>query len=195
MHGLINLAIELFLRETYGLGVWSTIARRAGLEFDRFEAMMIYDPAVTTTVIQAAADVLNRPLDALMEDVGTFLVSPRAGERLRRLMRYGGGSFVDFLHSLEELPDRARLALPDLVLPQLEVEDLAQGEFCLRATPPFPGAGYILLGLLRSMADDYGALALLDLQDRSDGCEEIMISLLDVAHAEGRGFDLAAGIR
>ncbi len=195
MHGLINLAIELFLRDTYGADLWSSVARKAGLGFDRFESMLTYDPALTAAVTAAAADVLQRPLDAVMEDVGTFLVSPRAGERLRRLMRFGGSSFVDFLHSLEDMPDRVRLALPDLILPQLELQDRGSGDFRLRGVPPFPGAGHVLLGLLRAMADDYGALALLDLQADADGSETILISLLDVAHATGRGFDLAAGVR
>ncbi|MFN4131339.1 MAG: heme NO-binding protein, partial [Paracoccaceae bacterium] len=127
------------------------------------------------------------------EDLGTALVSHRDRDGLRRLLRFGGVSFRDFLHSLEELPDRARLALPDLHLPNLHLEDRGAGQFALVATPPFAGSGYILIGLLRAMADDYGALVLLDMAAPQAGADVISIHLLDEAHSEGRRFDLAMG--
>jgi hypothetical protein len=40
-------------------------------------------------------------------------------EPLRRLLRFGGGTFEEFLVSLEELPDRARLAMPELEMPEI----------------------------------------------------------------------------
>ncbi len=59
----------------------------------------------------------------LLEDLGTYLVSHPNVQGLRRLLRFGGAGFIDFLHSLDELHDRARLAVPDLDLPQLELRD------------------------------------------------------------------------
>ena len=47
--------------------------------------------------------------------------------------------------------------------------------------------------MLRAMADDYGALVLLDYAEPQDGLETVAIRLLDAAHAEGRRFSLAAG--
>ena len=40
MHGLINRAIERFIRDTYGRDVWALIVARAGLGFSEFEAML-----------------------------------------------------------------------------------------------------------------------------------------------------------
>lgn len=194
MHGLVNRAMERFLRETYGAVAWQQIVARAALPFDSFEALMIYDPALTRAVVAAAAHVLDRPADALMEDMGTYLVSHRSGERLRRLLRFGGVGFRDFLHSLEELPARARLALPDLKLPDMRLFDLGGGEFTIGTTVPFPGAGYVLMGLLRAMADDYGSLVVLDMAAQGAAGDVIRIQLLDEDYAEGRRFDLAAGL-
>jgi hypothetical protein len=194
MHGLVNRAMERFLRETFGAAAWQQIAARAGLPFDSFEALMIYDPALTHAVVAAAAQVLDRPLDTLMEDMGTWLVSHHSGERLRRLLRFGGVGFRDFLHSLEELPARARLALPDLKLPDMRLVDLGGREFTLSTTAPFPQAGYVLMGLLRAMADDYGSLVLLDMAGQGAVGDVIRIQLLDEDFAEGRRFDLAAGM-
>ena len=193
MHGLINRAIENFLRDRHGPDVWQRVVRRANLHFDSFEPLLTYDPGLTEAVLREACGELGLPRDTVLEDMGTALVSHRDREGLRRLLRFGGVTFRDFLHSLEELPDRARLALPDLCLPDLRLEEGGAGRFTLMATPLFAGAGYVLIGLLRAMADDYGALVLLDVASSSEDRDVISIHLLDESHAEGRRFDLAFG--
>jgi hypothetical protein len=191
MLGLINRALENFLKERHGPGLWQRVVRRACLPFDSFEPLLIYDASLTDAVVDAACIELGLPRDLVLEDMGTALVSHRNRDVLRRLLRFGGVTFRDFLHSLEELPDRARLALPDLSLPDLRLEDGGGGRFTLFAAPPFAGAGFVLIGLLRAMADDYGALVLLDMAAPVDARDAISIHLLDESHAEGRRFDLA----
>lgn len=193
MQGLINRAFENFLRQRHGQALWQRVVDRANLGFDSFEPLLSYDPALTDAVISAACQELGRTRESVLEDMGTALVSRRESDGLRRLLRFGGVSFRDFLHSLEELPDRARLALPDFHLPSLRLEDMGGGQFALHAVPPFAGAGFILMGLLRAMADDYGALVLLDMSPSKSGGDVIFIHLLDESHSEGRRFDLAMG--
>lgn len=188
MLGLINSAIEGFLRETYGTGRWREVQRRAGFGFDRFEPLMTYDPATTDILLAAATGVLERPRDALLEDMGHWLVAARSGGRLRRLLRFGGVGFLDFLQSLEDLPARARLALPDLDFPPLHLAEAEAGFFRLSFAEPFAGAVAVLSGVLRSMADDYGALVLIDWDSAAEAT--ITIHILSEDHGEAREFDL-----
>ena len=116
MHGLINRSIQCFLRDTYGDRIWVEVSDAAGLRFDGFEAMLTYEDALTGAVLSAAAQRLGRPRDGVLEDLGTYLVSHPNLEALRRLLRFGGVNFVDFLNSLEDLPEHGRLGLPDLEL-------------------------------------------------------------------------------
>lgn len=191
MHGLINRSIQSFLRDSYGPAVWSAVLRQAEIGFDSFEPMLDYPGELTDRILQAACTTLARPRDGLLEDLGTYLVSHPHLEAVRRLLRFGGVSFVDFLHTLDDLPDRARLALPDLDLPELILNDQAPGLYRLRCSPLVDGAGHVVVGLLRAMADDYGALVLLEHQGREGAYEVIVINLLDHRFSEGRKFDLA----
>lgn len=191
MHGLINRSIQCFLRDTYGAVIWGHVAREARLGFDSFEPMLNYDPALTEAVVQAASVILGRPRETLLEDLGTYLVSHQNLEPLRRLLRFGGVGFVDFLHSLEDLPERGRLALPDLDLPNLGMTEQGDGNFVISVSGLFPGIGHVIAGLLRAMADDYGALALLDHRGQSEEAEQVAVQLLDQSFAAGRRFDLA----
>ena len=193
MHGLTNSAIECFVRDTYGVDAWHDIVRRANLAEPSFEAMLTYEDAVTDSVIAAAVARLDKPRDAVLEDLGTYLVSHPKTEALRRLLRFGGETYTEFLHSLDELPGRARLAVPDLDLPVLELEDGGEeGVWLLHCRYRLAGYGYVLAGILRALADDYGALVLLDMVEQIEGCETLSIALHDPAFTEGRRFELVA---
>ena len=194
MHGLINRSLQCFLRDTYGLKAWDAIVREARLDFNAFEAMLTYDDALTDRVINAAALLLHRPRETLMEDLGHYLVSHESQTSLRRLLRFSGVNFADFVNSLEELPERGRLALSNLDVPDLELSDHGAGHFSLRCKAPLRGVGHILVGLLRAMADDYGALVLLDNLGTEGACEVISIQIADQAFNEARPFSLGMAV-
>ena len=190
MHGMVNRALQGFLTTTYGEDVWAEVRSQAGLPFTDFEAMLDYPDALTLACFEAACQVLHKHPNALLEDVGTWLVTDEHLEPLRRLMRFSGASFLDFLQSLDELGNRGRLAVPDLAMPQIELDQLDAATFRIRARWSLPGIAPILMGCLRAMADDYGALAFLRLGGIERGVECLDVRLLDSAFSEGRSFDL-----
>ena len=110
-------------------------------------------------------------------------------------MRFGGTSFIDFLYSLDDLPARVRLAVPELTLPQMELREHGRRSFSFVVKSEDtrkPWFGHVMVGLLRAMADDYGALVVLEHMGASPGREIIAIMLLEAAYTEGRAFDLGA---
>ena len=193
MHGLINRSIQSYVSDNYGTDLWTAAAQAAGLEFTDFEAMLSYDDALTPRVLDAVANVLERPRAEVMEDIGTYLVSHPGFEAVRRLLRFGGVNFEDFLLSLDDLPDRARLAVADLHLPRIELREHAEGQFSLICDAPVSGYAHVMMGVLRVMADDYGALALLDHTGGGQGVETLAITLVASRYSEGRDFQL--GVR
>lgn len=196
MNGLINRAIEWFMRDTYGDVLWAGVVEALDLAEAAFEPLMPCDPAVTERLIAALAARLERAPDDLLEDLGTYLVSHPRAEAVRRLLRFGGVDFSDFLHSLEDLPGRARLAMSDLDLPEIGLHAEGPGLYRVEVGRRAAGdlrVGPVLIGVLRAMADDYGALVLLDHRGSDARREHIEVRLLDEAHAHGRAFDLGAG--
>jgi len=196
MNGLINRAIDRFARDTYGDALWEEEIDRLGIDETAFEPLMPCDPSITARIVTVLAGRLARMPDELLEDLGTYLVSHPRSEAVRRLLRFGGVDFAEFLDSLEELPDRARLAMPDLDLPPIALY-LHEGGVCrvelgISATAGMR-FGPVLVGVLRAMADDYGALVLLDYRGADARREIIEVRLLDEAFARGRSFDLGAG--
>ena len=196
MHGLVNRAMERFVRDTYGREVWIETIRRLDLGYTEFEAMMTYEPQVTKKVLTALGQRLDKAVPELLEDIGTYMISHPNIEAPRRLLRFGGVDFVDFLHSLDDLPERARLAVADLDLPLLELRDHGEGSYSLNvglSEHHDLRLGHVVMGVLRAMADDYGALVFLEHRGASAGREVILIRLLETAFASGRSFELGVG--
>jgi len=188
MHGLIGRAVECFVRDTYGKQVWTSAIRHSQGEVFRFESMWSYEPHVISNAVDACARELDRSRDEFLEDVGTYLVSHTTTQGLRRLLRFGGVNFVDFLQSLDDLPARARMAVPDLLLPELELHQIGATQFTLYIRSPEFDFSHVVLGALRGMADDYGALVVLESKGASTLGEMIAVEMLTVEHSDGGSF-------
>ncbi len=192
MHGLALRTIQLFVTDCFGNEKWVAVAEKAGHNLYSVEAMLDYDAQTAQDTLAALEHVLARPLPDVLEDLGTYLVSHPNVEAVRRLLRFGGVNFEDFLHSLDDLPDRARLALEDLELPKIELREHAARNYTLTCQSPQTGWGHVLMGILRTMADDYGALAMVEHTGARKGSETLSITLLEPEFSEGRDFDLGA---
>lgn len=204
MHPLINRSIFCFLRDTYGVGTWRRVALSVGLMPDAAEALMAAGGDEAERLVAAAAEDLGKPQAVLLEDMGTYLVSHPNAEAVRRLLRFSGETFEEFLHSLEDLPGRARLAVNDLVLPAMDV--LEEGDSIYRVRVPSADRGFqsVLTGVLRAMADDYGALVMLETEERAEVAagegeaelrSSILVTLHDSMFAEGKHFELSGAGR
>ena len=190
MHGMINRLLQSFVQNSYGQETWEQVVDRSGVGVQEFEAMLSYEDGTTEKLIAAVAEVLEKEPESVLEDIGTYVVSDPKLRATRRLLRFGGADFIEFLHSLDDLRDRTRLAMPDLEVPDLRLEQLSSSRFQVLCKGPIEQAGFFLVGVLRAMADDYGALAVLAHNGERGGRELVEVELLDSRFSEGRQFDL-----
>lgn len=181
MHGIVNRGLQTYVSSIFSPEIWEDVCTDAGLKFFNFETMLTYDDSVTDRIIDATSTALNRTRSEILEDFGTFVVAEKELSVVRRLLRFGGDDFVEFLHSLEDVHGLTRVAMPDLAVPEFELERTGDDQFCLSYSFDKPGFGPVFLGLLRAMADDYGALVVIEHKDRcplDETCECFEISIL-----------------
>ncbi|MEM1430675.1 MAG: heme NO-binding domain-containing protein [Pseudomonadota bacterium] len=190
MNGLINRSVQCFVRDTYGEETWRVITRALGVGADGYEMLLDYPDDETDQLVAIAAAELGKDQQTFLEDLGTYLVSHETTRPIRRLLRFCGETFAELLHALHDLPSRAQLAMPGLVIPELEVREDQPGQFRIFVLADRQGWGDVLIGLLRAMADDYGALVLMERGAGSGAIAVIEVKLLDGRFAEGRDFAL-----
>ncbi|WP_112308766.1 diguanylate cyclase [Pseudogemmobacter bohemicus] len=192
MYGLLLRALQDYIQVTFDPESWDRIIAGSGTLPTGFEPLLPYKHEVLRHTLRLCAEELERPVSVILEDLGTWVIAAGYHGAARRLLRFCGADFADFLYSLGELPDRARLALPDLTLPDLSLEERGAGLFRLTCSNGLQELNWILLGALRAMADDYGALVLIEEENCPDGRTiALSIRLLESHFSEGRTFDLA----
>lgn len=186
MHRLVNRSIEVFLRDTYGDSLWNQVADVSGMDKGETPAGRPYTETRTCALVRAGASVLDKPAAELLEDLGAWLARV---EPIRRLLRFSGRDFREFLLNLGELPDHAHMVIPDLYMPQIEVASQGADGVLLHLPGDAEQWTSTFAGVIRAMADDYGALGLIEVE----GCA-VRVRILDGSFTEGRDFHLASAI-
>lgn len=175
MYGLIDRAVEEYLKCAHGEGL-----ARLPLEL-RGTTQFPDGLSRGYAALCAAGRLLGKPSSEMLEDLGAWLARV---EPLRRILRFSGRDFRDFLLSLEELPGRAELVAPTLHIPRLCAT--TQGKsVTIQLLDPDIRWQHALAGLIRGMADDYGALCLISSEDGA-----IRVDIWEEQFAEGRRFTL-----
>jgi hypothetical protein len=178
MNSLINRGIEEFLRSTYGETLIQAVAQDGHSATGMVAPMGAgFGPAA----LHRAAQHLSKPFTEMVEDLGAWMTRI---EPVRRLLRFSGRDFKDFLLRIEELPGRAHLILPSLKLPRLQI-DAVDDSVWVKMLDPDDHWRFVLVGLIRGMADDYGALCLI-----STGNQLIRVDIWEEKFSEGRLFTL-----
>jgi len=178
MNSLLNRGIEEFLRSTYGDTLVQAVAQDAHSQSGMVAPL---GAGFGLPALHRAAMRLCKPFTEMVEDLGAWMTRI---EPVRRLLRFSGRDFKDFLLRLEELPGRAHLVLPSLQVPRLQI-DAIDDSVWVKMLDPDDHWRFILSGLIRGMADDYGALCLI-----STGDHLIRIDIWDEKFSEGRMFTL-----
>lgn len=178
MHWLIRRSVESFLRDTYGDATWQALWRVSDGGKDGSPQN---DPQGLIMLTDAARH-LEKLIEDLLEDLGAWIARQ---ERIRRLLRFSGRSFGEFLENLEQLPDRVNLVVPDLAIPPIKIV-LAKNDFLqISLDEKHSEWSYVLAGLIRVMADDYGVLGLISVD-----ATKVNVQVCDGSFSEKRSFQL-----
>lgn len=183
MQMLLDRAVDEFMRATYGDMHWE--------ELDMLVSEGVLaggTPGVTySAMLKEAARRLSKPVDELFEDLGAWLARQ---EPIRRLLRFSGVDFRDFVMRLDELPGRAHMVVPELDMPELVVRQHDCSTLSVMVEGSQLNWPALLAGVLRGMADDYGALSLIVAEGN-----EISVHISDESFAQDRGFELSEAYR
>ena len=111
---------------------------------------------------------------------------------MRRLLCFGRENYEAFLISLDELNERSEIALSGLALPALRIERHSGAFHHLVVAPEWLGFAALMIGILRVLADDYGALVWTEPIEPLRRMCRIEIKILDASLSAWRQFVLAA---
>ena len=157
MYGLVNQALEDFVRHGHGDAAWNRILEVSGLGPNTFVSMDNYPDAVTYSLAGAASEVLAMDAASVLETFGEHWVLYTAQAGYGEMLAMFGADLRTFLRNLDNLHSHVGLAFPDLRPPSFQVEDVDGGRgLLLHYRSERAGLAPMVVGLLKGLGKRFG---------------------------------------
>ncbi len=163
MQGLLTRSFRNFVLKTQGRAFWQQVQRSSGFEDCEPPAVAPDSPVELARLVTATARASGRGRDAVLQDLGRYMLTPPDGAFLLRQCRLSAADFPELLHVLPDMARRMQMFLPGLAWPALDVRQVQGTRFRLVLSGAEPDVASFVLGALRAVAEDYGASALFGL--------------------------------
>jgi len=152
MYGLVNQAVEDFVRRGFGDAAWQRIREGAGLSHEMFVSMDGYPDEVTYKLVGAASEVLNLDAAQILESFGEHWVLYTAQEGYGEMLSMFGASLEEFLGNLDNMHSHVGLTFPDLRPPSFQLERVDGGRgLLLHYRSERMGLAPMVIGLLKGL--------------------------------------------
>ena len=156
MYGLINKAVEDLVRSRFGDDAWHRIRTRSGLPDQPFMPLSPYDDQSTYGLVAAASAELGAPMEAVLEQFGTFWTEYTAVGAYGELLNSVGRTLPEFLGNLDLMHARLKSSFPELSPPSFRVTDETPTSLVLHYHSERAGLAPLVVGMLRGLGNRFG---------------------------------------
>ncbi len=152
MYGLVNQAVEDFVRRGFGDDAWQQIRENAGVNLELFVSMDSYPDELTYKLVGAATEVLKMDAAQILESFGEHWVLYPAQEGYGQMLEMFGSSLEEFLLNLDNLHSHVGMTFPALRPPSFTVEPVEGGRaLLLHYRSERAGLAPMVMGLLKGL--------------------------------------------
>lgn len=151
MYGIVNRAIEELIVEKFGDAKWEEIKLKANFKSEGFMTLKPYPDELTFKLVIAASEILEIPVNALLEAFGEYWILYTAERGYGEMLKLAGDSFPNFLKNLNMLHGRVSNLMPELSPPQFECRNETENSIELIYRSHRNGMIPMLYGLIKGL--------------------------------------------
>ena len=175
MYGLINKALEDYVRAHFGAGTWETILESSHVPVEVFVSMESYPDEWTYQLVSAASEVTGTPASDILEAFGEHWVRFTGREGYGPLLAACGRTLPEFLMGLDNLHARIGLAFGYARTPSFRTTELGPDLLRVEYYSERAGLAPMVIGLLRGLGSMFGVRVEIA-QSRADaGHDEFLV--------------------
>lgn len=152
MNGIINLAIEDFVRSRAGESALEAVHKKCPGPLGGFLRTNSYGDDVTNGLAAAACEVLGLSPDVLLFQLGEHFVEYVGRSGYEDLLKLLGTDFPLAIQNLDRLHAWVARAYPESKTPRFECTDVGEDTLVLRYHSPRTGLRQLVEGLLHGLA-------------------------------------------
>lgn len=151
MYGMVNRAIELFIKEEHGNEIWERVASLANVTAD-FISMEQYPDAVSVSLVVELSKVTELTPNQILASVGEFWVDFAHKSAYGDLLDMAGDSLPEVLANLDDMHARIGQSFDALKPPSFWVSDLTEDSLILHYASEREGLAPMVVGLVRGLS-------------------------------------------
>lgn len=168
MYGIVNQAIQGLVTDNFGEAKWEEIKERSGVEEEHFLGSEIYPDDVTFKLAVAASQVLDQPLESVLNLFGEYWILNTGQKNYRSLMKAGGADLKEFLVHLPNFHSRVMLMYPKIVPPEFKIEEIDEQSLYVHYFSQRDGLTHFMKGLLMGLAKMFSVNAIISIHERKE---------------------------
>ncbi len=168
MYGLVNKAVEGFVKEQMGDDGWAKVCAKAGLNDPTFISMDSYPDSVTYDIVGAASELTGLDGATILEGFGRYWMLYTAEEGYGPLLEMTGTNVHEFLENLNIMHSRIRSTFDELRPPDFEVTDATDDTLLLHYRTERPGLAPMCVGILHGLAERFDQKITVEHRDKKD---------------------------
>jgi hypothetical protein len=169
MYGIINVAIQDFAVENYGVEKWEIIKDQIGLDVDFSLSDNPYNDGIPVKVAEAASKEMGLVQDEVLNEIGESII-PTTSKKFGSFIASRGNTLRDYLINLPNFHNRIALIYPELTPPQFRVSHLGENTLHLHYLTKTKGIRWFIKGYLTGLVSMFNENATVEfLQSREDG--------------------------
>ena len=172
MYGMVTKAVKEMIIEKFDEAAWEAIRQRAGVEEDVFISNDPYPDAITYQLVGAAAEYLDIPVAAVLEEFGRHWILFTAQQGYGELLQANGQNLPEFLLNLPNFHTRVCMIFPGLEPPSFSVTNQGPNSLHLHYRTHRAGLTHFVIGLLEGLATMFKTTITIDLlESRETGAD------------------------
>lgn len=172
MYGMVNLAIQEFISQRYGVSVWQRVKERAAPEIDHFLTMEQYPDDVTMNMVLTAVELTGEDASPMLEVIGEYWVEFALRSGYGDLLRVIGTTLPETLTNLDNMHARVGMIFPDLKPPTFWCTEVSENSLILHYQSDRVGLERMVPGTVRGLASMLKTTAdVQQIASREDGAD------------------------
>jgi hypothetical protein len=181
MYGMVNKALQSYVTNLHGEGVWERIREKADVKEPHFVSMKQYDDKSTYDLVEAASSLLVMPADHLLREFGKYWVVFAKKEGYGEVFKISGDNFVNFMNNIDSLHSSLAGSFKNFLPPSFKITDIKSDSFTFHYYSKRPGLSNFAEGLLHGVAKHFDKEVEVTLElsrDKGHDHEEFAVKIL-----------------
>ncbi len=151
MYGMVNRAIEQFIKEQHGDVVWDRVASKPDIHHE-FGSMEQYPDSTSVDLIVGLSEATGRTPSQILADVGEYWVDFAHKSQYGELLDMAGDTLPEVLSNLDDMHTRVGYSFEDLKPPSFWISDLTEDSMILHYSSERDGLAPMVVGLVRGLS-------------------------------------------